>query len=73
MKTSQIRTMLCNALKKAEESKLPPEEAKAIIGLANQIQASLAVEVKVATMKLRMGAQADAFGDLNVAASSTPS
>ncbi len=67
MKTKDIRKMLCNALTKAEKGELPMDEAKSIIGLANQIQSSLATEVKVQTMKLRMGAQADALGDLNVA------
>jgi hypothetical protein len=66
MKTKDIRAMLCNALKKAERGELPSDEAKTVIGLANQISTSLATEVKVATMKLRMGAQADAIGQLNV-------
>jgi len=66
MKTKDIRNMLCNALKKAEEGKLPNDEAKMIIGLANQVSQSLAVECKVIAMKLRMGAQADAIGQLNV-------
>jgi len=66
MKTKDIRNMLCNALKKAEEGKLPNDEAKTIIGLANQVSQSLAVECKVIAMKLRMGAQADAIGQLNV-------
>lgn len=68
MKTKQIRSILCNALKKAESGQLPSEEAKSIIGLANQISTSLAVEVKVATMKLRLGSQAQALGELDVSA-----
>ena len=66
MKTKDIRTSLCNALKKAERGDLPADEAKTIIGLANQISQSLATEVKVIQLKLRMGAQADAIGSLNV-------
>jgi hypothetical protein len=66
MRTKDIRKMLCNALSKCETGELPLDEAKSIIGLANQIQASLATECKVITIKLRMGAQADAIGDLNV-------
>lgn len=58
--------MLCGALQKAEKGQLPHDDAKTIIGLANQIQASLATEVKVATLKMRLGAQADAIGELNV-------
>ena len=67
MKTKTIRSMLCKALEKAEKGELPADEAKSIIGLANQIQSSLATEVKVQTMKLRMGAHVDVFGELNVA------
>jgi len=66
MKTNQIRNTLCAALKKAEKGELPADEARSIIGLANQISISLSTEVKVAAMKLRMGAQADAIGQLDV-------
>lgn len=66
MKTKDIRTMLCNALQKAERGELNEADAKTMIGLANQIQASLATEVKVATLKMRLGGQADAIGHLNV-------
>jgi hypothetical protein len=66
MKTKDIRNSLCKALKKAENGELPADEAKTIIGLANQISQSLATEVKVISLKLRMGAQADAIGQLNV-------
>lgn len=67
MKTSDIRKMLCASLAKAEKGELPHEDAKTIIGLANQISQSLAVECKVIATKLRLGAQADAIGALNVA------
>ena len=66
MKTKDIRTMLCNALRKAEAGEMSLDEAKVVIGLANQISSSLSTEVKVAQMKLRMGVQADAIGSLNV-------
>lgn len=66
MKTSEIRSMLCSALKKIEAGKLPSDEAKSIIGLANQISQSLATEVKVANLKMRLGSQADAIGNLRV-------
>jgi len=68
MKTRQIRKMLCNALDKAANGELAPEDAKAVIGLANQISASLATEVKVATLKMRLGQVANQIGDLDVAA-----
>lgn len=66
MKTRDVRKMLCNALSKAERGEMPIDEAKTIIGLANQIQASLATECKVAAMKMRLGSQADSIGDLSV-------
>ena len=66
MKTKDIRNTLCNALKRAEKGDMPADEAKTIIGLANQISQSLATEVKVIQLKIRMGAQADAIGNLNV-------
>ena len=66
MKTANIRTVLCNALARAEKGNLPAEEAKSIIGLANQISQSLATEVKVHTLKVRMGAVAETFGQLDV-------
>jgi hypothetical protein len=66
MKTKQIRKMLCNALEKAEKGELKPDDAKSVIGLANQIHASLSTEVKVASMKLRAGQIADTLGELDV-------
>jgi len=67
MKTRQIRKMLCEALDRAANGKLAADDAKSVIGLANQISASLATEVKVATLKIRLGQAANTIGDLNVA------
>lgn len=67
MKTKDIRQMLCASLARAEKGELKPDDAKTIIGLANQISQSLSVECKVIAMKLRLGAQVDAIGGLNVA------
>lgn len=66
MKTKDIRNTLCQALKRAEKGEMPADEAKVIIGIANQISQSLATEVKVIQLKLRMGAQAETIGNLNV-------
>ena len=66
MKTKELRTMLCSALKRAEKGELKHDDAKTIIGLANQISQSLAVECKVAQMKMRLGGQADTIGNLEV-------
>lgn len=64
--TSKIRKALAEALDKAVRGDLSAEEGRAIIGLANQISQSMAVEVKVATMKLRTNQHVDKFGDLAV-------
>ena len=66
MKTKDIRKTLCDTLARAESGELNADDARAIIGLANQLQASLAVECKVAAMKMRLGHQADAIGQLDV-------
>lgn len=66
MKTKQIRQILCAALKKVEAGEMATDDAKSVIGLANQIQASLATEVKVATLKLRIGVAVDTIGELDV-------
>lgn len=66
MKTKDIRKMLAESMSKAVEGKLPIEDGRNIIGLANQISHSMAVEVKVLTMKEKMGHQSDKFGALEV-------
>lgn len=66
MKTSNIRKMLADSMKKASEGALPVEDGRNIIGLANQISQSMAVEVKVATMKERLGHQGEKFGQLEI-------
>lgn len=66
MKTSGIRKILADAMEKAAKGDLAVEDGRNIIGLANQISHSMAVEVKVAIMKERVGQQADKFGQLEV-------
>lgn len=66
MKTKDIRKTLCAALAKAEKGDLAADDARSIIGLANQISGSLATECKVISTKLRLGHQVDKFGDLSV-------
>jgi hypothetical protein len=67
MKTKEVRDVLCISLQRAQDGELSSEEARSIIGLANQISQSLAVEVKVISMRLRMGEKVQQFGELNVA------
>lgn len=64
--TSNIRATLADALKRASEGSLSAEDGRNIIGLANQISQSMAVEVKVLTMKASMGHQSEKFGALEI-------
>jgi hypothetical protein len=64
--TKSIRKTLANALDKAMSGNLSYEDGRNVIGLANQISHNMAVEVKVLTMKERMGHQVDVFGELSV-------
>jgi hypothetical protein len=68
VKTKQIRAMLCETLRRVEKGEISGDAARSVIGLANQIQASLAVEVKVANLRMRAGQKVDDIGDLDVAA-----
>lgn len=67
MKTKDIRKMLAESMQKAVSGELPSEDGRNIIGLANQISHSMAVEVKVQITKERLGHQADKFGSLEIA------
>ncbi len=66
MKTKDLRKMLAAALDKALNGELSSEDGRNIIGLANQITASMVTEVKVQILRERMGHQVDKFGDLNI-------
>ena len=67
MKTKDIRKALAESLTAVQEGRMAPEQAKSLIGLANQISQSMAVEVKVAKLKIQLGQESDKFGSLNVA------
>lgn len=64
--TSAIRKTLSLALKRAIDGELSAVDGKNIIGLANQISQSMAVEVKVLAMKMQMGHTTEKFGELSV-------
>jgi len=66
MKTKDLRKMLASALDKALKGELSSEDGRNIIGLANQITANMATEVKVQILRERMGHQVDKFGDLDI-------
>lgn len=65
-KTKEIRKVLADAIERAGKGELPVEDGKNIIGLANQISNLMSTEVKVIDMKVRLGHQADKFGELQI-------
>ncbi len=64
--TKTIRASLAKALEKAMNGQLSAEDGRNMIGLANQISQSMAVEVKVMAMKLKAGQKVEEFGQLEV-------
>lgn len=60
--TGQLRGVLATALARAEKGELTDTDGRNIIGLANQITQSMATEIKMNNMKLRLGVQADQLG-----------
>ena len=64
--TSKIRAALTEALDRAMDGNLSAEDGRNVIGLANQISQSMAVEVKVQSLKLKAGHQVEKFGQLEI-------
>lgn len=68
--TGEIRNALAECLVRMQKGTLPPTEAKAIVGLANQITNSLAVELKYRTQEGQLGHAVSELGALNISAAS---
>ena len=64
--TARIRGLLADALDRALDGELSSDDGRNVIGLANQISQSMAVECKVLTLKSKLGHQTDKFGELKV-------
>ena len=64
--TKSIRASLALALDRAMKGELSSEDGRNLIGLANQISQSMAVEVKVMNMKMKAGQKVEEFGKLEV-------
>lgn len=64
--TKQMRETLAEAIQRAAKGELPASDAKSLIGLANQISHSMAVEVKVREQQIRVNGKASEFGMLEV-------
>ena len=66
-KTKVIRKILVDSLQRAVDGGLSSEDGRTVVGLANQITQNMAAEVKVMSMKMKMGHQVEKFGELEVA------
>lgn len=64
--TSQMRRMLLSAMEKVSKGELGNDEARSLIGLANQTTTNMAVELKAREQFVRMGSQAAVFGELEI-------
>lgn len=64
--TGKVREALADTLKRVSEGSFPANEAKAIIGLANQITTSMAVELKHQTLCASLGQKVEVFGQVEI-------
>ena len=64
--TGLLRATLAAALEKAANGELPAADGKNIIGLANQITTSMAVELKHQNMQSVLGQEVALFGNINI-------
>lgn len=64
--TGKVRAALADCLQRVANGELPANDAKAVIGLANQITTSIAVELKQQNMKSMIGQKVSELGALNI-------
>lgn len=64
--TGKVRLALADSLERVTNGSLPANDAKAIVGLANQITNSIAVEIKHIVMKAQMGQKVEELGALKI-------
>lgn len=64
--TGAIRSALAEALVRAGKGELPAADGKNMIGLANQITTSMAVELKHQNMQSQLGQEVTVFGQVNI-------
>jgi hypothetical protein len=64
--TKKMRATLAIAIERAIKGDLPYQDAKSLIGLANQISHSMAVEVKVREQEIRINGKSAEFGLLEI-------
>ena len=64
--TGNVREALADALQRVSKGELPANDAKAMIGLANQITTSMAVELKHQTIQSTLGHKVTTFGKVEI-------
>jgi len=64
--TGKIREALADCLVRVSAGTLAANDAKAIIGLSNQITTNMAVELKHQTLQSALGHKTVTFGKVNI-------
>jgi len=64
--TGKVRSALADCLERVSRGELSANDAKAIIGMANQITTSIAVELKHQNLQSQLGLQVKTLGALNI-------
>lgn len=65
--TGEMRALLAQAAARVLDGSLGADQGRSLIGLANQVTASMAVEIKKAKWDAQVGAAAAEFGTLGLA------
>lgn len=64
--TGKIREALADALERVSKGELPATDGQVMVGLANQITQSMAVELKHQTLQASLGHKVVTFGKVSI-------
>lgn len=64
--TSELRKNLADCFFMARDGQLSGDSLRGVIGCANQINTSIAVEIKARAQAVREGAAVKAFGEMDI-------
>lgn len=64
--TGKVREALADALERLSKGDLAANDAKAMVGLANQITQNMAVELKHQSIQASLGLKVSTFGKINI-------
>lgn len=64
--TGELRKSLAECFAMARDGKLSGDALRGVIGCANQINSSLAIEIKARAQLQREGGNAKSFGEMNI-------